>query len=229
MFHKYSLIALLLGYLLDLLIGDPRWMWHPIRAIGALIASLEKVIRGGKTEAEPSDRPKGVLLVILVVIISTIVPGAIVFAAYWLNPYLGLAIEAWFCYWILATRSLKDESMKVAHALKQEGLEAGRYAVSMIVGRDTAALSEEGVVKAAVEKAENRNEVLLYESREKAESIIRKAKAEVERTKADAEEEMRKEIVDVSTALSEQVLGREINMDDHRSLIDTFIDNLEDM
>ena len=87
----------------------------------------------------------------------------------------------------------------------------------------------ERIVKEAVEKAENRNEVLLYESREKAESIIRKAKAEVERTKADAEEQMRKEIVDVSTALSEQVLGREINIDDHRNLIDSFIDNLEDM
>ena len=85
------------------------------------------------------------------------------------------------------------------------------------------------IVKEAVEKAENRNEVLLYESREKAESILRKAKAEVERTRADAEEQMRKEIVDVSSALSEQVLGREINMDDHRNLIDSFIDNLEDM
>ena len=85
------------------------------------------------------------------------------------------------------------------------------------------------IVKEAVEKAENRNEVLLYESREKAESLIRKAKAEVERTRADAEEEIRKEIVDVSSALSEQVLGREINMDDHRNLIDSFIDNLEDM
>ena len=85
------------------------------------------------------------------------------------------------------------------------------------------------IIKEAVEKAENRNEVLLYESREKAEGLIRKAKAEVERTKADAEEEMRKEIVDVSTALSEQVLGREINMEDHRNLIDNFIDNLEDM
>lgn len=93
----------------------------------------------------------------------------------------------------------------------------------------TADEEAERIVKEAVEKAENRNEVLLYESREKAESIIRKAKAEVERTKADAEEEMRKEIVDVSTALSEQVLGREINMDDHKNLIDSFIDNLEDM
>ena len=84
------------------------------------------------------------------------------------------------------------------------------------------------IVKEAAEKAENRNEVLLYESREKAESILRKAKAEAERTKADAEEEIRKEIVDVSSALSERVLGREINMEDHRNLIDSFIDNLED-
>ena len=69
---------------------------------------------------------------------------------------------------------------------------------------------------------------MLYESREKAESIIRKAKSEAERDKADAQEYIKKEIVDVSTALSEQVLGREINMDDHMNLIDDFIDNLED-
>ena len=118
--------------------------------------------------------------------------------------------------------SVYDEAQKThddAMELKSEWNEKMR----------TADEEADRIVKAAVEKAENRNEVLLYESREKAESIIRKAKAEVERTKADAEEEMRKEIVDVSTALSEQVLGREINMDDHRNLIDTFIDNLEDM
>lgn len=85
------------------------------------------------------------------------------------------------------------------------------------------------IVKEAVEKAEHRNEVLLYESREKAESMIRKAKAEIARDQADAEEAMRKEIVNVSSALTEQVLGREINMDDHKELIDSFIDNLEDM
>lgn len=85
------------------------------------------------------------------------------------------------------------------------------------------------IIKVAAEKAENRNEVLLYESREKAESMIRKAKAQIAREQADAQEAMRKEIVNVSSALSEQVLGREINMDDHRDLIDSFIDNLEDM
>ncbi len=85
----------------------------------------------------------------------------------------------------------------------------------------------DSILKDAADKAERRNEVMLYESREKAESIIRKAKAEAERDKADAQEYIRKEIIDVSTAMSEQVLGREINMDDHNNLIDSFIDNLE--
>ncbi|MBR5337070.1 MAG: cobalamin biosynthesis protein CobD [Lachnospiraceae bacterium] len=156
MFHKYSLLALLIGYLLDLIIGDPRWMWHPIRAIGWLISALEKPLRGQGPADKAHDGPRGVILVILVVLISTAIPAAILFAAYWINVYAGLAIEAWFCYWILATKSLKVESMKVYTALKDEGPEAGRYAVSMIVGRDTANLSEEGVVKAAVETvAEN--------------------------------------------------------------------------
>ena len=86
-----------------------------------------------------------------------------------------------------------------------------------------------GILKEASEKADRRSEVMLYESREKAENLIRKARAEIERDKADAEEVIRKEIVDVSSAMSEKVLEREINMDDHRKLIDSFIDNLEDM
>ena len=66
------------------------------------------------------------------------------------------------CYTVLATKSLKTESMKVAEALEQEGLEAGRYAVSMIVGRDTKELTETGVVKAAVETvAENTSDGIL--------------------------------------------------------------------
>ncbi|MBP5181369.1 MAG: F0F1 ATP synthase subunit B [Clostridiales bacterium] len=91
----------------------------------------------------------------------------------------------------------------------------------------TAEQKADEIIREAADKAERRNEVMLYESREKAESIIRKAKAEAERDKADAKEYIRKEIIDVSEAMSEQVLGREINMDDHRDLIDSFIDNLE--
>ena len=156
MFHKYSLLALLIGYLLDLIVGDPYWMWHPIRAIGWLIAKLEKSLRASFPVEKDGERKAGLCLVILVVFISTIIPLAILLAAYWFNVYLGMAIESLFCYWIIATKSLKVESMKVAKALNEEGLEAGRKAVSMIVGRDTANLSEAGVCKAAVETvAEN--------------------------------------------------------------------------
>lgn len=71
-------------------------------------------------------------------------------------PWLALLLESFWCYQLLATRSLKDESMRVYDRLKYGTLEEARKAVSMIVGRDTAALTEEGVTKAAVETvAEN--------------------------------------------------------------------------
>ena len=124
MFHKYSLLALLIGYLLDLLIGDPYWLWHPIRAIGWLIAKLDKALRGDGPSDKRRDRPRGVILVILVVFITTIIPTAILLVAYYFNVYVGLAIESIFCYQLLATKSLKVESMKVAKALSTEGLDA---------------------------------------------------------------------------------------------------------
>ncbi|MBQ3924823.1 MAG: F0F1 ATP synthase subunit B [Firmicutes bacterium] len=82
------------------------------------------------------------------------------------------------------------------------------------------------IIKEAVERADARNEVMLYESREKADQIIRKAKSDIERDRRESREAVKKEIVDVSHALSEQIIGREINMDDHRDLIDRAIDSL---
>ena len=156
MLHIYSIIALFIGYILDLIVGDPYWMWHPIRFIGNLISLTEKILRKVFKQNEKSERIAGVFLVIIVVAVSTIIPMIILFIAYYINRYLGLAIESIMCYQLLATKALKDESMKVAKALKNDGLEAGRKAVSMIVGRDTQDLTEEGVIKAAVETvAEN--------------------------------------------------------------------------
>ncbi len=84
------------------------------------------------------------------------------------------------------------------------------------------------IIQDAVDKADRRNEVMLYETREKAEGIIKKAKADADRDLRDAQESIRQEIISVSTALSEKIIGREINMDDHRDLIDSFIDNMGD-
>ena len=154
-------IALVAGFFLDLIIGDPHWLYHPVRLIGLLISLCEKIFLGksDKTESDSKGGKKiffGVLTVIIVLFATLIITGAIVFWSYYLNKYLGLVIEAILTYFILATKSLRYESMKVYKALNTGTLDDARKAVSMIVGRDTESLSEEGVIKAAVETvAEN--------------------------------------------------------------------------
>lgn len=156
MMIKWTLLAVTLGFLIDLLIGDPRWLYHPVRLIGNLIAVLEKGLRRIFPKTKGAERFAGVILVILVTAFSAAVPFAILYGAFYLNEWLGAAVETVMCYQILATRALKDESMKVYRALKTGDLEKSRYAVSMIVGRDTQNLTMEGVTKAAVETvAEN--------------------------------------------------------------------------
>lgn len=149
-------VPVLAGFVLDLLLGDPAWLYHPVRLIGLLIEKGEKIIRKCLPKTRGGERLGGVVLVIFVVSISALVPLGILLAAYRFSTPLGLLIESFFCYQILAVKSLKVESDRVYRALKEEGLISGRKAVSMIVGRDTKELSEEGVTKAAVETvAEN--------------------------------------------------------------------------
>lgn len=152
----YSLIALVIGFVLDLLFGDPYFLWHPIRLIGKVIAFIESMLRKIFPTTKKGELIAGTFLVILVVGIATGIPVLILGLLYYWNPYLGVLVESIMCYQLLATRSLKVESMKVYKALLKGELEEGKEAVSMIVGRDTANLTEEGIVKAAVETvAEN--------------------------------------------------------------------------
>ncbi len=151
---KYHIIALFGGFLLDLLVGDPHWMPHPIRLIGSVIAKCSKWNRAELKKGEQFWR--GVAMTILVVCLTAVVAAAILVTGYWLHPFAGCIIEGIMTYQILATKCLKVESMKVYKALKKDDLEGARYAVSMIVGRDTQVLDATGVAKAAVETvAEN--------------------------------------------------------------------------
>ena len=153
---KYSLPALAIGFVLDLLIGDPRWLYHPICVIGNLIAVLEKAIRRVFPKSNGGELAGGFVMVVLICLFSGGVPLLVLHYLYRFLPVAGFVLEAFWCYQLLATRSLKDESMKVYDALKKGTIEDARHAVSMIVGRDTAELTEEGVTKAAVETvAEN--------------------------------------------------------------------------
>lgn len=160
--NMVSLAACGTGFLLDLMFGDPRWLYHPVRLIGHLISGLERILRKWTGGRERSEKTAGFIMWILVVSVSALIPLLLLMAAGQINPWLRYAVESFMCYQLLATKALKDESMKVYEELKKEDLEGARRAVSMIVGRDTASLTEEGVTKAAVETvAENTSDGII--------------------------------------------------------------------
>ncbi len=145
-------LPMLVGFVIDIFVGDPYNFPHPIRAIGTLIAKLEKFVRS----RFKSLRKGGVFLALTVLIVSTLIPLAVLFLCYKINIFLGLAAESVMCWQLVAARCLQKESMKVCRAVEEKDIEKARQAVSMIVGRDTDVLDETGIVKAAVETvAEN--------------------------------------------------------------------------
>lgn len=156
----YHIASMLAGFLMDLLLGDPYWLPHPIRLIGNWISFLEKRLLGSKTEEKHTtpeqEQRRGMLLVLAVLSSTVFVTAVLLLGAYRLHPYLGAVIESIMTYQILATKCLKVESMKVYQELKKGDIAASRKAVSMIVGRDTECLDETGIAKAAIETvAEN--------------------------------------------------------------------------
>lgn len=152
---KYHITAFFLGFLLDLLLGDPYRLPHPVRLIGRLIAKTEKLLTGGERN-EKKELFGGIWLVVIVSGVTLAVAAGILIPAYLIHPFAGTLTETVMTYQILAVKCLKQESMKVYGRLKAHDLKGARKAVSMIVGRDTERLDEEGVAKAAVETvAEN--------------------------------------------------------------------------
>ena len=152
----WSVYALFIGFIIDLIVGDPHSIPHPVIFIGKLISAIEKAVRKIFPKTVRGENVAGGVLWLLVVVISTAVPALLLWLCYGLNTWLGLALESIMCWQILATKSLKDESMKVYTALKTGNIEKSRYAVSMIVGRDTENLDDKAVARAAVETvAEN--------------------------------------------------------------------------
>ena len=148
-----SLAACAAGLLLDLLFGDPGWLYHPVRLIGNWISWAERQLR--KVCGSHLMAAGGVLWV-MTALMAFLIPFALLALAGWLHPALRFLLETFWCFQILAARSLSSESRKVYEKLKESDLPGARRAVSMIVGRDTEKLTEEGVTKAAVETvAEN--------------------------------------------------------------------------
>lgn len=159
---KYTVIALIVGFVVDLMIGDPRWLYHPVILIGKWISIVEKVLRKIFPKTNKGELIAGVVEVFMVCLASFGIPFVVLRYLYAHWTWAGLLLETFWCYQMLATKSLKVESMKVYDRLKNGTIEEARYAVSMIVGRDTQALDAVGVTKAAVETvAENTSDGII--------------------------------------------------------------------
>ena len=144
------------GFVLDALFGDPAWLPHPVVFMGKAIARLEGFLRPRLPKTPRGEVLGGAIVAFCLPVGTLVFTGAVCRGAARLHPLLGLAIQMFWCAQALAARGLVQESTNVYKELIKPDLPAARRAVSRIVGRDTAALTAEGVTKAAVETvAEN--------------------------------------------------------------------------
>ncbi len=149
-------VAAFLGFLLDLWLADPGWMPHPVVLMGKCITRLEEVLRSRFPATPKGERAAGCVLAVLLPVGTLVLTGAICLLAGRIHPLLEMAVQTFWCWQALAVKGLAEESKNVYRQLAAEDLPGARRAVARIVGRDTQALTEEGVTKAAVETvAEN--------------------------------------------------------------------------
>ena len=148
--------AVLGGFVLDLLFGDPAWLPHPVVYMGRAISALERRLRARLPRTPQGELLGGAILAFCLPVGTFLLTSLVCLGAAALSPWLGLAVQMFWCGQALAAKGLVQESTNVYVELKKGSLPAARKAVSRIVGRDTEALTAEGVTKAAVETvAEN--------------------------------------------------------------------------
>ena len=148
--------AILCGFLLDLLLGDPAWMPHPVVYMGKAISALEGRLRSRLPKTPRGELWGGAALAAALPIGTLLLCGGACLLAERLHPAAGFALQTFWCWQALALRGLASESANVYRELARGDLPAARRAVSRLVGRDTQSLTAEGVTKAAVETvAEN--------------------------------------------------------------------------
>ncbi len=145
------LIALALAVIIDRIIGDPRWLPHPVVGFGKLIAFFDRRFNDGNYR-----RAKGLLMLVLVLLIVVFLAVVIISLSYSVHLYLGILVEAWLISTTIAAKGLKQAANEVREPLVNGNLEEARLKVSYIVGRDTDDLNEAEITRATVETvAEN--------------------------------------------------------------------------
>ena len=149
-------LAVLGGFVLDAVFGDPAWLPHPVVLMGKCISKLEKALRARFPKTQQGELLAGAVLAFCLPVGTFLLTSAVCLLAAKISPWLGLAVQMFWCGQALAAKGLVQESRNVYNKLVKPDLPAARKAVSRIVGRDTESLTAEGVTKAAVETvAEN--------------------------------------------------------------------------
>jgi len=147
-------LVLILAFMLDLAIGDPKWLPHPVRIIGKSIAKTETILRTEDRRQRTEDRLKGVFLVILIVSSTFGLTWLIVYILSLLSTRYSLLVTIILVYLTsttIAVRELIDSARIVIESVKNKDIESAKNNLAMIVGRDTGNLSEKGILKATIE------------------------------------------------------------------------------
>ena len=148
--------AALVSFLLDLIFGDPAWMPHPVIYMGKAITWAERQLRRRFPTTPEGERRAGMILAMGLPLVTLAVSGGAIWLLNRIHWILGFSLSVIWGAQALAMRDLRKESRNVYRTLTGDTLEQARLAVGRIVGRDTQHLTEEGVIKAAVETvAEN--------------------------------------------------------------------------
>jgi len=142
-----GLIELAFAFVLDFAIGDPQWSYHPMRLIGRSIEGMEYLVR----KLPIPERVNGILLTMIIVSGTYLVTHVVVLLSRQWSMLSEMIIGAVIIYFAISVKSLADESKKIMTALKENDLMKARKALSLIVGRDTANLSQEQIMRACVE------------------------------------------------------------------------------
>ena len=148
--------AVLCGFFMDLCLGDPDWMPHPVIYMGKAISALEKFLRRKFPDTQKGLLMAGAALAAILPLGSFLMAAAAIYLAGLVHPVLAFLLETLWCWQALAVKGLYTESMRVKKKLEEQDLPGARSAVARIVGRDTQNLDAAGVAKAAIETvAEN--------------------------------------------------------------------------
>lgn len=146
-------MELTIGFILDLIIGDPNNPVHPVRIIGRLCTILEKIMRN---IFKNSLKLAGLIVWIITVAVTFLVTFFIVYIARKVNLYFGIIVEGILIYFCISSKGLVVEGKKVISYLLKNDIIGARKQLSYIVGRDTESLDEKGIVRAVIETiAEN--------------------------------------------------------------------------